>query len=49
LARSTFAKDGETGRAGTSMFFFLPLYDDNPTGRIPYVTYGLIGLCGLVF
>jgi membrane associated rhomboid family serine protease len=31
------------------MVFFLPLYDDNPTGRIPYVTYGLIGFCGLVF
>src|ERR1700690_218125 len=31
------------------MFFFLPLYDDNPTGRLPYVTYGLIALCALVF
>jgi membrane associated rhomboid family serine protease len=31
------------------MLFFLPLYDDNPTARIPYVTYGLIGLCTLVF
>ena len=31
------------------MFFFLPLYDDNPTGRLPYVTYGLIALCVLVF
>jgi len=31
------------------MFFFLPLYDDNPIGRTPYVTYGLIALCGLVF
>lgn len=31
------------------MFFFLPLYDDNPTSRIPYVTYALIGLCAIVF
>ncbi|HUI34576.1 MAG TPA: rhomboid family intramembrane serine protease [Stellaceae bacterium] len=31
------------------MLFFLPLYDDNPTGRLPYVTYGLIGLCAVVF
>ena len=31
------------------MFFFLPLYDDNPTGRLPCVTYGLIGLCVFVF
>jgi membrane associated rhomboid family serine protease len=31
------------------MLFFLPLYDDNPTGRVPYVTYGLIGLCAAVF
>ena len=31
------------------MFFFLPLYDDNPIGRTPVVTYGLIGLCILVF
>ena len=26
------------------MFFFLPLYDDNPIGRSPVVTYALIGL-----
>ena len=31
------------------MFFFLPLYDDNPTSRLPYVTYVLIGLCAFVF
>jgi membrane associated rhomboid family serine protease len=31
------------------MFFFLPLYDDNPIGRTPVVTYGLIGFCVLVF
>jgi membrane associated rhomboid family serine protease len=31
------------------MFFILPLYDDNPIGRTPVVTYGLIGLCVLVF
>lgn len=31
------------------MFFFLPLYDDNPTTRTPFVTYGLIGLCIAVF
>jgi membrane associated rhomboid family serine protease len=31
------------------VFFFLPLYDDNPTTRTPVVTYGLIGLCVLVF
>jgi membrane associated rhomboid family serine protease len=31
------------------MFFFLPLYDDNPIGRTPVVTYGLIGLCVIVF
>ncbi len=31
------------------MFFFLPLYDDNPTARTPFVTYALIGLCCLVF
>jgi membrane associated rhomboid family serine protease len=27
------------------VFFFLPLYDDNPIGRTPVVTYALIGLC----
>jgi membrane associated rhomboid family serine protease len=31
------------------MFFFLPLYDDNPTTRVPVVTYLLIGLCAAVF
>lgn len=31
------------------MFFFLPLYDDNPIGREPVVTYTLIGLCIAVF
>jgi membrane associated rhomboid family serine protease len=31
------------------MFFILPLYDDNPIGRAPVVTYGLIGLCIVVF
>jgi len=31
------------------MFFFLPLYDDNPTARMPVVTYALIGLCAGVF
>ena len=31
------------------MLFFLPLYDDNPTARIPYVTYALIALCVVVF
>ncbi len=31
------------------MFFFLPLYDDNPTRRTPVVTYALIGLCAIVF
>jgi rhomboid family protein len=31
------------------VFFFLPLYDDNPTGRNPVVTYTLIGLCVVVF
>lgn len=31
------------------MFFFLPLYDDNPIGRSPVVTYALIGLCIGVF
>jgi membrane associated rhomboid family serine protease len=31
------------------MFFFLPLYDDNPTNRVPYVTYGLIAGCSVVF
>jgi membrane associated rhomboid family serine protease len=31
------------------MFFFLPLYDDNPTSRVSYVTYALIALCSLVF
>jgi membrane associated rhomboid family serine protease len=31
------------------VFFFLPLYDDNPTGRAPVITYALIGLCALVF
>jgi membrane associated rhomboid family serine protease len=31
------------------VFFFLPLYDDNPTTRIPVVTYALIGLCAIVF
>jgi membrane associated rhomboid family serine protease len=28
---------------------FLPLYDENPTRRNPYVTYGLIGMNILVF
>ena len=27
----------------------VPLYDDNPTLRLPVVTYGLIGACVLVF
>ncbi|HTQ34234.1 MAG TPA: rhomboid family intramembrane serine protease [Stellaceae bacterium] len=31
------------------MFFFLPLYDDNPINRTPVVTYGLIGTCVVVF
>jgi membrane associated rhomboid family serine protease len=31
------------------VFFFLPLYDDNPTTRTPLVTYLLIGLCAAVF
>ena len=31
------------------MFFFLPLYDDNPITRTPVVTYALIGLCAIVF
>ena len=31
------------------MFFFLPLYDDNPIGRNPLVTYTLIGRCIAVF
>ncbi|MBV8778266.1 MAG: rhomboid family intramembrane serine protease, partial [Alphaproteobacteria bacterium] len=31
------------------MFFFLPLYDDNPTSRPPVVTYLLIGICVAVF
>jgi membrane associated rhomboid family serine protease len=31
------------------VFFFLPLYDDNPIGRTPFVTCALIGLCILVF
>jgi membrane associated rhomboid family serine protease len=31
------------------MFFFLPLYDDNPTQGFPVVTYTLIGICVAVF
>src|SRR5579859_7002735 len=31
------------------MLFFLPLYDDNPISRTPYVTYALIAACTLVF
>jgi membrane associated rhomboid family serine protease len=31
------------------VFFFLPLYDDNPIERTPFVTYTLIGLCVAVF
>jgi membrane associated rhomboid family serine protease len=31
------------------VFFFLPLYDDNPIGRNPVVTYSLIGFCVVVF
>jgi len=31
------------------VFFFLPLYDDNPTIRTPVVTYALIALCAIVF
>jgi membrane associated rhomboid family serine protease len=27
----------------------LPIYDDNPTVRVPIVTIGLIGLCAIVF
>ena len=27
----------------------LPLYDDNPTRRLPVMTYGLIGTCAAVF
>ncbi len=29
--------------------FFIPLYDDNPTRRLPIVTIALIGLCVLVY
>lgn len=29
--------------------FFLPLYDDNPTRRVPVITIALIALCALVF
>jgi membrane associated rhomboid family serine protease len=29
--------------------FFLPLYDDNPTRRKPFITWALIILCGMVF
>jgi len=31
------------------MLFVLPLYDDNPTVGVPYVTYTLIALCAAVF
>lgn len=31
------------------MFFILPLYDDNPIGRAPLVTYALIALCAAIF
>jgi membrane associated rhomboid family serine protease len=31
------------------VFFFLPLYDDNPISRVPVVTYLLIGLCAAAF
>ncbi|MBV9862939.1 MAG: rhomboid family intramembrane serine protease [Alphaproteobacteria bacterium] len=31
------------------MIFALPLYDDNPTARVPIVTYGLIGMCAGAF
>ena len=31
------------------MLVFLPIYDDNPTSRIPYVTYALIVLCAAAF
>lgn len=29
--------------------FFLPIRDHNPSGRVPYVTYGLIALNALIF
>ena len=29
--------------------FFLPLFDDNPIKKIPWVTYSIIGLNVLVF
>ena len=29
--------------------FFLPLFDDNPIKKIPWVTYTIIGLNVLVF
>jgi membrane associated rhomboid family serine protease len=29
--------------------FFLPLFDDNPTGRVPIVTWSLIAICAAVF
>jgi membrane associated rhomboid family serine protease len=31
------------------VFVALPLYDDNPTARVPFVTYVLIGICVAVF
>jgi membrane associated rhomboid family serine protease len=31
------------------VILILPLYDDNPTARAPYVTWFLIGLCGGAF
>jgi membrane associated rhomboid family serine protease len=31
------------------VFFFLPLYDDNPIRRVPIVTYLLIGSCVAIF
>jgi rhomboid family protein len=31
------------------VLFVLPLYDDNPTSRTPFVTYLLIGVCAAVF
>jgi len=29
--------------------FFIPLFDDNPSRRTPYVAWAVIALCVLIF
>ena len=38
-----------TGKAAARSMFFLPISDDNPTRRRPWISYIILGLCLCVF